>query len=254
MPFATSRGQQIHYSVQGSGPLVVLQHGFLSDARSWKATGFLTALVDRYRVARIDSLGHGLSDKPADPAFYGQEQRAGDIVAVLDDLGASRAHLVGYSMGGWIAVGVAKHHPSRLASLTIGGWDLTRGVATGRASEVGTLEFEEIIRQGRQIAPALLAWVTPDNEPGLKACWESLSQLSGAEEAVLAADYPVLLWSGRDDSCHEPMHAFATARGLTFLSTPGDHNGAVLNHGPESARGIGAFLDRAERPGGGSSH
>ncbi|UGY20676.1 hypothetical protein HAP48_0028995 [Bradyrhizobium septentrionale] len=47
------------------------------------------ALADRFRVVCVDSLGHGLSDKPADPALYNQAQRAGDIVAVIDDSAAS---------------------------------------------------------------------------------------------------------------------------------------------------------------------
>ncbi|MHC6151968.1 alpha/beta fold hydrolase [Bradyrhizobium elkanii] len=101
MPFANHRGQRIHYTVEGSGPLIVLQHGLLLDAASWKQCGVVDALADRFRVACVDSLGHGLSDKPADPALYNQAQRAGDIVAVIDDLGGERAHVVGHSMGGW---------------------------------------------------------------------------------------------------------------------------------------------------------
>ena|ERR1700731_4002259 len=99
MLFASNRGQRIHYTVDGVGPLVVLQHALLMDADSWRRSGFVDALADRFRVACLDSLGHGLSDKPSDSALYDQEQRAGDIVAVIDDLGYDRAHLVGYSMG-----------------------------------------------------------------------------------------------------------------------------------------------------------
>ena len=76
MPFACHRGQKIHYTVEGQGPLVVLQHGLFMDAESWRANGFVAALADRFTVACIDSLGHGLSDKPADPALYAQDQRA----------------------------------------------------------------------------------------------------------------------------------------------------------------------------------
>src|SRR5690349_16699202 len=99
MPFATSDGQQIHYSVQGEGPLVVLQHGFLGDASAWTATGIAQGLARRYRVVCLDSLGHGRSDKPADPARYNQAERAAHIVAVMDALGEAKAHVIGYSMG-----------------------------------------------------------------------------------------------------------------------------------------------------------
>src|SRR5947209_2919631 len=123
MPFTIHRGQRIYYTVAGAGPLVVLQHGLLMDAGYWKQAGFVDPLTDRYRVACIDSLGHGSSDKPTDPSLYDQQLRAGDIAAVMDDVGEPRAHVVGHSMGGWLAVGMAKYFPQRLASLTIGGWD-----------------------------------------------------------------------------------------------------------------------------------
>lgn len=70
MPFAVHRGHPIHYTIAGEGPLVVLQHGLLMDAGVWKGGGFVDALTDRYRVVCVDSLGHGLSDKPPDADRY----------------------------------------------------------------------------------------------------------------------------------------------------------------------------------------
>jgi pimeloyl-ACP methyl ester carboxylesterase len=244
MPFVSRRGQRIHYTVEGAGPLVVFQHGLLSNATSWKQTGFVDALTDRFRVACVDSLGHGLSDKPADAGVYRQPERAADIVAVLDDLGEERAHLIGYSMGGWLSVGVAKYHPERLASLTVGGWDLVSGVERARpANAVGEMTFAQLLAGTRSVAPTLVEWVTPEVEPGLAACWDALSDLAGADTAVLRLAAPVLLWNGRDDPYHDSMQAFATANDLKFLSTPGDHLGAIMTHGAEGARGLRAFLD-----------
>jgi len=84
MPFVTSRGCEIHYSVEGSGPLVILLHGLLSNAKSWKRWGFVDALADGYCVACVDSLGHGHSDKPSDESLYGLEARSRDVEAVMD--------------------------------------------------------------------------------------------------------------------------------------------------------------------------
>ena len=168
-----------------------------------------------------NSLGHGLSDKPTDAALYAQEARAGDAVAVIDDLGYDRAHLVGYSMGGWISVGVAKHYRERLSSLTIGGWDIVNGVKT--ALPVGPISFEEILGGARAAAPELFEWVTPEVEPGLAACWSACGLLEGASEAVLGVGCPVLIWDARDDPFHDLMKAFAATHALPFLSTPGDH-------------------------------
>jgi len=244
MPHATNRGQRIHYTVEGSGPLVVLQHGFLSSGNeSWMQSGIVNALSDRFQVAYVDSLGHGFSDKPADPALYSQEQRAADLVAVIDDLDTDRAHLIGYSMGGWMSVGVAKYHPERLASLTLGGWDLVKGGETARPAGFETdVTFEQVIGALRSMAPALVEWVSPEVEPGLRACWARLTELDGAEKAVLSVEVPKLLWNGRDDPYHDPMKAFSVEHGLRFLSTPGDHISAVQVHGAEAGRGLRDFL------------
>jgi pimeloyl-ACP methyl ester carboxylesterase len=177
MPFARNRGQRIHHTVDGSGPLVILQHGLLMDADSWTQSGIVDALADGFRVACVDSLGHGLSDKPSDPEFYVQEQRSGDIVAVIDDLGYDRAHLVGYSMGGWLSVGAVKHYPKRLSSVILGGWDPVNGLPPGPK---GPLSFDFFMRLAKRTAPTLVEWITPEFGPGVRACFEALSQLQGA--------------------------------------------------------------------------
>jgi pimeloyl-ACP methyl ester carboxylesterase len=245
MPYVTHRGQVISYTVHGSGPLVVLLHGAFLDGDCWAAAGFVDALRDSYQVACIDSLGHGLSDKPDDPSLYAQKQRAGDVIAVMDDLGAERAHVVGHSMGGWMAVGVAKYHPHRLASLTIGGWDLVDGVASTLPPGVSFVSFDRMLAVARDVLPDLVAWVTPPLEPGVRACWDALRDLDGASLAVLSLGAPVLLWNGGQEPYHDPMEAFAAAHDIEFLSVPGDHLGALLIHGQESASGVRAFIDAA---------
>lgn len=239
MPWSTSRNNLIHYSVEGSGPPVILLHGLLSNAKSWKRWGFVDALADRYRVACVDSLGHGLSDKPSDATIYGLEGRARDVVAVMDDLGVEKAHVMGYSMGGWLSVGVAKYHPDRLSSLIVGGWDILRGVhAAG-----GKVDFRDQIAAARVSSPLIVKWVTAEIEPALCACWDALSDVSDARDAVVNAGVPVLLWSGRDDRNHEPMRTFAATESLRFQSTSGDHQSAIWQHGLESSGMIRTFVD-----------
>jgi pimeloyl-ACP methyl ester carboxylesterase len=232
MPFAMHRGQRIHYTVEGSGPLVVLQHGILLDGESWRRCGIAGALARDFRVVCVDSLGHGRSDKPADPALYTQEQRAGDIVAVIDDLGCERAHLVGHSMGGWLAVGVSRYRAHRLASLVVAGWNPISGLPPGAG---GPITFEGLMKFARQTAPQLAEWVTAENEAGVRACFNALYELDGAEQAVVSTAGPVMLWNGRDDPAHGPMQAFAGADGLRYL----------FHHGVEGAQGLRAFLHQA---------
>ncbi len=244
MPFVTSNGSQVHYAVEGSGPLVILLHGLLSNAKSWKRWGFVDALADSYSVASVDSLGHGLSDKPSDETLYGLEARSSGVVAVMDDLGFERAHVLGYSMGGWLSVGVAKYHPHRLSSLIVGGWDIVHGVEAARSSpNDSSSSFKDQIAAARVAAPAMVKWVTAEIEPGLCACWDALADLRDAREAVVNAGVPVLLWSGRDDLNHESMKTFSTAERLEFLSTAGDHASAIWQHGGECSNGVRTFLD-----------
>jgi len=240
MPYVTHRGQRIHYTVEGEGPLVVLQHGLFMDGESWRANGIVDALKDRHRVACVDSLGHGLSDKPADPALYAQEQRAGDLAAVIDELGEQSAAVFGYSMGAWMAVGLAKHHPEKVSRLVIGGWDPINGVPKGPQ---GPLPFNAFMAFARATAPALVGWVTPEIEPAMRACFEALGQLDGAREAVLSGDFPVLLWDGREDPYHGQAQAFAASQGLAFLSSDGGHVPAIVTPGAETVAKLAAFLD-----------
>ncbi|HEY2753941.1 alpha/beta fold hydrolase, partial [Phenylobacterium sp.] len=186
--------------------------------------GVVDVLADRYCVACVDSLGHGLSDKPSEANLYGLEARSQDVVAVIDKLGLERAHVLGYSMGGWLSVGVAKYHRDRLSSLMVGGWDIVGG-----AEIFGT-------------SPATDKWLTT-LRPGARACWDALADRRGARDAVMNSGVPVLLWSGRDDPSHEPMRTFAATESLEFLSTAGSHNGAIWKYGAQSGRGIRAFLD-----------
>jgi len=247
MPFVVNRGQQIHYTVDGEGPLVVLQHGLLSSARGWRENGVVAALARDFQVACVDALGHGQSDKPTDAALYAQPQRAADIVAVIDALGAHRARVAGYSMGGWTAVGVAKYFPGRMAGLAIGGWDLVNGVATAQPPAMARpLTFDDLLRTARRLAPVLTDWITPEAEPGLRACWDAVGDLEGASEAVLAAPCRVMLWDGREDPYHDPMQAYALEHGLRFLSIGGDHLGAMVAHGAEVGAALADFFKASD--------
>jgi len=69
----------------------------------------------------VDARGHGGSDKPHDSSTYPLEKRVSDVVAVLDALAIDKAHFWGYSMGGWIAFGMAEFAPDRVDRVVIGG-------------------------------------------------------------------------------------------------------------------------------------
>ena len=118
--FFDSHGVQIHYVERGAGEPIVLVHGRGESLQSWIDNGVLPDLASDYRVIAIDCRGHGMSGKPHDPKQYGAEM-ALDIVRLLDHLGISRAHIVGYSMGANITSQLLTVHPERFITATLGG-------------------------------------------------------------------------------------------------------------------------------------
>jgi len=121
-----SNGVPISYVDRGRGTPVVLIHGFTgSYARHWETPGVIDALDKAgYRVIALDVRGHGQSGKPRDASQYGLEM-VRDVTRLLDHLGIDRAHVVGYSMGGAMAVQLLVRSPGRLITVALlgSGWE-----------------------------------------------------------------------------------------------------------------------------------
>jgi pimeloyl-ACP methyl ester carboxylesterase len=119
--FFDVQGVKIHYLVQGSGEPVVLIHGLDSSAGlNWILPGTMAYLAKNHQVIALDLPGYGKSDKPDNAAAYGR-QWVTDIIMLLDHMGIRKAHIVGYSMGGMIALKLIAEHPGRVLSGTLGG-------------------------------------------------------------------------------------------------------------------------------------
>jgi pimeloyl-ACP methyl ester carboxylesterase len=125
-------GVRIAYEIVGSGPSVVLVHGFAaSRVQNWKTPGWYETLTGAgYRVVAMDCRGHGDSDKPHDPAAYDHTIMAEDVCAVMEAANTMPAFLMGYSMGGFIGMHVLMDHPGMIKKLVIGG---VGGTYLGRA-------------------------------------------------------------------------------------------------------------------------
>src|ERR1700691_1583811 len=89
-----------------ASPPVVLHHGFVADAESnWVAPGVVEALLAAgRRVIAPDARGHGRSQKPHDPARYGEDRMARDLAVLLDTIDVQQIALVGYSMGAIVSL------------------------------------------------------------------------------------------------------------------------------------------------------
>jgi 2-succinyl-6-hydroxy-2,4-cyclohexadiene-1-carboxylate synthase len=117
MPRLPVGGVQINVETAGDGGPLVLLHGFTGSSAIWDQ--HTPAFAERFRTVAIDLLGHGRSDAPADPKRYAIGFAAEDVLTVFDRLNIGRAHLLGYSMGGRVALAVAIVAPERLSSLIL---------------------------------------------------------------------------------------------------------------------------------------
>ena len=109
-------GVHLNVDVRGQGPALLLLHGFTGSAATW------TPHLDAWRgftTVAVDLLGHGASDCPADQRRYRMERCAEDLVALLDRLDVRRAAVLGYSMGGRIALRLALQAPERLWAMVL---------------------------------------------------------------------------------------------------------------------------------------
>ena len=244
MEYVTNRGQRIAYDVAGGGEdAVVLLTGLGTLRGCWADAGYVDGLTDSFTVITIDSLGHGDSDAPSDCSLYSPAQRAGDVVAVLDVAGFDRAHVVGYSMGGWIATAVLMHAPERLHSMCSGGWDPVHGMPGLRARFGTDLNFAAVMGGFREGYPELTKWITPDRELALRCCFSALDDLDGVERALETTDRPLLLWDGQDDPHHDSSCELASRMpNVKFLETPGDHATAFFDHSSEAIAGLRSFF------------
>ena len=113
---ADSDGVAIHYRVAGEGPTVLLIHGWPQHSLMWHTVAPL--LVDEgYRVVAVDQRGAGASDIPA--SGYDKTTMAGDMLAVLDAVGAETAHVFGYDLGSGTAAALARDHAGRVDRLVV---------------------------------------------------------------------------------------------------------------------------------------
>ncbi len=114
---ARQSGHRYGIEIAGAGPPLLLLHGFSGDSATWR--DLAPAMPQDFRVCRLDILGHGESDKPAAAESYRMSAIAADIIDLLDQLKIERAHLLGYSMGGRLALYLTLHYPARFSSLVL---------------------------------------------------------------------------------------------------------------------------------------
>jgi 3-oxoadipate enol-lactonase len=246
----------VSYTVDGAedAPVVVLSNSLGATRGMWDPQ--VPVLAERYRVVTYDTRGHG--DSPAPPGPYSLEDLVDDLVALLDEVGAERAHVAGLSLGGMTAMRLAAREPERVHRLAV-------LCTSAKPDPQPFLDRAVAVRSGgtAPLAPTVASrWVTPPfaaQHPDLVARLEAMIAGSDDEgyaaccEVVAAVDLredlgritaPTLVVSGAEDVALPPPHQQAIVDGIPgaelLTVSPGAHlanlerisevTGALLGH------------------------
>ena len=209
----------------GGTPTLVLAGSLGSTLAMWDS--LVPHLARRFRVVRCDLRGHG--DSPTPPGPYLIDDLGDDLVALLDDLGRARAHIVGTSIGGMAAISAAARHPDRVDRLVVIG-------AAARFEDPSPWieRARRVLAEGTAVVadPVVARWTTPawaaNHEPqvatmramfdradpaGYAGCCLALAgmDLRSRLHEVVA---PTLVLCGREDQATPPKHAEEITAGI----------------------------------------
>lgn len=202
----------------GEGEPVVLLHGLSGHAETWART--VTGLAEKgLRVYAIDMLGQGLTAKPL--VDYSVPLLADHVRGFLDAIGAPGAHLVGQSLGGWVAAWLAIHSPERVVSLisvTGAGLQLTDDGAalTERVGrQVGDATRRALEQPTKASVRARLEWLMHSPDVVTDELVETRFRMYTRPDFVAVADRLI------DSFTAEPSpHTMLTAERLTQIACP----------------------------------
>lgn len=116
MPKVNVNGCDIYYEVHGQGDPLVMIMGLRRNMEWWYHQ--IPVLSKHFKVVAFDNRGAGRSDKPV--MDYSIRLFADDTAALMDELGIDHAHVLGISMGGYIAQELAINYPEKVADLVLG--------------------------------------------------------------------------------------------------------------------------------------
>ncbi len=252
--FAETPTGTLRYAKRGDGGEdVLLLHGFGGDLDNWLFN--IDALAEVATVYALDLPGHGQSVKRmADPSLDSMTQA---VVEFMDGIGLAKAHLVGHSMGGAIAMMLAARAPGRVKSLSlvcpaglgpeIGGYIEAYLAAQGRRDLKPALEilFADKGLVSRQLVDDVLKYRRLDGVEGFLKSLAGALFSNGRQRHVLAQELsgrlpPTLVIWGRQDAvipaaqaanlAGAKVHVIEDAGHMVFMEKAGEVNGLIRAH------------------------
>lgn len=238
-------GTDLSYDVDGDGPVVLLLHGYATDAYiNWVRPGVVDRLNSAgFRTIALDQRGHGMSDKPHDPGAYAEGAMIRDAQAVLDHGGVEKCAVVGYSMGALNALRMITEGETRVRAAVLGG--------------IGGASIE--LREGAEaIADAMETQDKSTITHPIAKSFRDFAELTRADRVALAAlqrrpreefkdigsiEVPVLVLTGDNDPMiGDPAGLAAQIPGAKGAVVGGSHLNVVNN--PEFHNELIAFLEQ----------
>ena len=163
--YVDSNGVKIHYASVGTGPLIVMIHGFPDYWYTWRKQ--MEGLSDKYQCVAIDQRGYNLSDKPEGVENYAIPLLVGDVIAVIKHFGKDKAIIVGHDWGGAVSWALALSAPQYVDRLIILNLPHPRGITRELAHNPKQQAASEYARNFQKegaenmVKPEQLAfWVT----------------------------------------------------------------------------------------------
>lgn len=253
MPKLDRDGVNIYYEVHGSGPPLILTHGYSSTSAMWR--GQIAALSRHYKLVLWDMRGHGQSDYPEDPASYSEALTVADIAALLDVVGAGKAIVGGLSLGGYMSLAFYRSHPERVRALLI--IDTGPGFKKDEARDAWNRRAHETAdrfdREGLAVLKSLSAErasVTHRNASGLaRAARGMLTQRDASVmETLPTIKVPSLVLVGADDTPFLAASDYMAAKipGAEKVMIPAAGHAANIDQPTAFNEGVLAFLDRLD--------
>ena len=228
MPLALVNGVRLFYEEVGHGAPLLFVHEFAGDYRSWAPQ--VRFFARRYRTIAFNARGYPPSEVPEDPAAFSQDHAVEDVRGLLDHLGIDRAHVCGFSMGGYATLLFGLRHPGRARSLTVAGCGYGSGGERKDFQKDSNAVAERLETEGMEkvaefyaLGPTRVQFLDKDPK-GWQEFRDVLASGSGTgrartlrgvqmtrpsvfdlEERLTRLDVPTLVVTGdEDDPCLEP--------------------------------------------------
>jgi pimeloyl-ACP methyl ester carboxylesterase len=248
-------GVKIHYATLGTGPLVVMIHGFPDFWYSWRHS--MAVLSEQFQVVAIDQRGYNLSDKPKGVENYDLRLLVGDVAAVIRHLSRERATIIGHDWGGMVAWQFAMNLPQMTENLVVLNLPHPNGLLRelrtnpeqianseyARTFQRGTPEDPAVFFGGPMTAQTLSGWVKDplarkryieafersDFDAMLNYYKRNYPAASGADMPAIPpfpkVSAPVLMFHGLEDRALHRSALSGTwdwlAKDLTLVTVPG---------------------------------